>query len=208
MIIYGDRCITSSFENGNFYCPTCTVERDYQWYKVRKWFTLYFIPLIPLNIVGEYIECGACENTYETEAVEYDADRYEADQIEFEAEYQKAVRNIMILMMLVDGKIDPEEIDVIQEIYSQLTGNECDQRTLEHDIAAMKDQQPKIKDFINGAIGLLNENGKIFVYKAAFLVAIADGEIAKKEEKLIKSLGKGLGLSRSIVKEIRADLLS
>ena len=54
----------------------------------------------------------------------------------------------------------------------------------------------------------MNENGKISVYKAAFLVAIADGEIAKEEEKLIKSLGKGLGLSRSVVKEIRADLLS
>ena len=28
----------------------------------------------------------------------------------------------------------------------------------------------------------MNENGKIFVYKAEFLVAIADGEIAKEEE--------------------------
>ena len=57
----------------NMNCPACTVERDYQWYKVRNWFTLYFIPLISLNVVGEYIECGACDNTYETEAVGYDA---------------------------------------------------------------------------------------------------------------------------------------
>ncbi|MFT4601809.1 MAG: putative tellurite resistance protein B-like protein [Arenicella sp.] len=63
-IIFGTRGIRSTVKAGTFFCPQCVSEKNYKHKKVTKFFTLYFIPLIPLGNKGEYIECQTCRNTY------------------------------------------------------------------------------------------------------------------------------------------------
>ena len=55
MIIFGTTGITSTKAKGNFTCPQCANNRLYKHRKVTRFFTLYFIPLIPLGSVGEYV---------------------------------------------------------------------------------------------------------------------------------------------------------
>ncbi|HRX80347.1 MAG TPA: hypothetical protein P5307_14850 [Pirellulaceae bacterium] len=52
MIIWGSRGLTSVVENGQFHCPQCGTDRMFNLKQVRNFFTLYFIPLIPLNVAG------------------------------------------------------------------------------------------------------------------------------------------------------------
>ena len=63
-IIFGTRGIRSTVKEGRFYCPQCDGEVPYKHKKVTQFFTLYFIPLIPLGNKGEYVECQSCKNTY------------------------------------------------------------------------------------------------------------------------------------------------
>jgi zinc-ribbon family len=63
MIIWGSRGITSSLAKGFFHCPRCDQQRSYDHKKVRRFFTLFFIPLIPLESLGEYVECQFCKGT-------------------------------------------------------------------------------------------------------------------------------------------------
>lgn len=63
MIIWGWRSVTSTASRGEFYCPQCQGYMAYAEKSVRRFFTLYFIPLIPLNSLGEYIECESCKET-------------------------------------------------------------------------------------------------------------------------------------------------
>ncbi len=58
MIIYGATNITISGTRGQFYCPRCGHSADYREKNVRRFFTLYFVPLIPLKIVESYLQCG------------------------------------------------------------------------------------------------------------------------------------------------------
>lgn len=64
MIIFGTRGITTTPEKGDFHCPSCDATQKYGLKRVRRFFTLYFIPLIPLNKLGEYVECVTCKDTY------------------------------------------------------------------------------------------------------------------------------------------------
>ena len=64
MIIFGTRGITYRKDGGRFFCPECDGEQPYDRKRVRRFFTLYFIPLIPLNLLAEYIECPRCGGTY------------------------------------------------------------------------------------------------------------------------------------------------
>ncbi|WP_407933304.1 zinc-ribbon domain-containing protein [Galbibacter pacificus] len=64
MIIFGTRGIKSTIKSGDFNCPRCDTSKPYRHRKVTKFFTLYFIPIIPLGSAGEYVECNHCKGTF------------------------------------------------------------------------------------------------------------------------------------------------
>jgi hypothetical protein len=67
LIIFGRRTMTRTASEGLFHCPRCGPERTYRHKQVKRWFTLYFIPVIPLGLAGEYVECGSCAATFGVE---------------------------------------------------------------------------------------------------------------------------------------------
>jgi hypothetical protein len=66
MIIFGSRNRRITKSRGEFYCPHCKMTRPYKLQQIKRYFTLYFIPLIPLNTLGEAVECEGCGKLFET----------------------------------------------------------------------------------------------------------------------------------------------
>ena len=69
-IIWGTRGVTTSKGSGRFVCPSCGADRDYTLKQVRRFFTLYFIPIIPLGLLGTYVECRTCGGTFKDSVLE------------------------------------------------------------------------------------------------------------------------------------------
>jgi hypothetical protein len=46
---------------GRFACPNCGGDRDYEHRTARRFFTLFFLPVIPLDKVGEVVRCQTCK---------------------------------------------------------------------------------------------------------------------------------------------------
>ena len=65
MIIFGTQGVTYSKGKGRFSCPSCCCTRPYDHKRVRRFFTLYFIPVIPLDQLEEYVECESCRDTFQ-----------------------------------------------------------------------------------------------------------------------------------------------
>ena len=65
-IIFGWRTRASIIARGMFLCPQCGADRHYAHKSMRRWFTLFFIPLIPLKTLGEFVECETCHSKYKT----------------------------------------------------------------------------------------------------------------------------------------------
>ena len=59
-IVFGWRGITYTIGKGSFHCPGCGCQQMYRHRRSRRFFTLYFIPLIPLDKIGEFVECQIC----------------------------------------------------------------------------------------------------------------------------------------------------
>jgi hypothetical protein len=51
--------------SGQFFCPREQGHRPYQHLQQRRWFTLFFIPLIPLGQPREWLVCQGCGTTYD-----------------------------------------------------------------------------------------------------------------------------------------------
>ena len=64
LIIFGVRVFYRTIAQGTFHCRKCGGDRQYRRRSGRRWFTLFFIPVIPLNAVGEHVQCTTCKTRY------------------------------------------------------------------------------------------------------------------------------------------------
>jgi hypothetical protein len=69
VIIFGLRVFYRTIAQGTFHCRRCGGDRPYRHRAGRRWFTLFFLPVIPLNSVGEHVQCQTCRTRYVTDAL-------------------------------------------------------------------------------------------------------------------------------------------
>jgi hypothetical protein len=71
IIIWGSRGVTSTLDQGEFYCPECDDREEYVLKQVRPFFTLFFIPIFPIGAAQRYLECRGCGNAFSEEVLDY-----------------------------------------------------------------------------------------------------------------------------------------
>jgi tellurite resistance protein len=202
LIIFGSRGVTYNYASGEFHCPSCRAGTPYRHKRVRRFFTLYFIPLIPLDLLGEYIECQDCLDTFHIDVLEYDG---KAESDAFEAEFQIAVKRVMVMMMMADGRMDDHEVQTIKEIYSKIAGVELSDLDLAQEVA---NEDTDITGYLQTVVGSLNDQGKELVVKAALLVAAADGEFQEEERELLHRIGLALEMSPAHLDGVIGEMLT
>ncbi len=69
LIIFGLRVFYRTIAQGTFHCRRCGGDREYRHRAGRRWFTLFFLPVIPLNSVGEHVQCTTCRTRYVTDVL-------------------------------------------------------------------------------------------------------------------------------------------
>src|SRR5881396_2577280 len=69
MIIFGTKNRLKTIGTGQFYCPRCQAQRTYEHKQAKRYFTLYFVPLIPMGDLGEFVECQTCHMTFKTDVL-------------------------------------------------------------------------------------------------------------------------------------------
>lgn len=62
--LFGLKNRRSTVDTGRFHCPNEGATRPYRHDRFRRWFTLFFIPVLPLNRQGERVQCQGCGATY------------------------------------------------------------------------------------------------------------------------------------------------
>ncbi|MFT6144752.1 MAG: putative tellurite resistance protein B-like protein [Myxococcota bacterium] len=193
MIFFGTRGVTYNHQSGQFHCPSCE-STNYSQKRVRRFFTLYWVPLIPLDLLGEYVECDDCRSTFNSAVLEFDPS---AGQAEFEAEWQRVVRRVLVNMMLADGVVEEKEIVAIQEVYAKLANGELPRDRIESEMHRARTDDTSLKDYLAEVASTLNDRGKELVVRAALMVAAADGDIAEEEMAMLVDLAKALEIPPS-----------
>lgn len=69
MIIFGTSVRRSVIGTKPIYCPTCQTEGSCTHEEAKRWFTLFFIPVLPMDKVGEVVTCHNCGTQYRPEVL-------------------------------------------------------------------------------------------------------------------------------------------
>ena len=202
MIIFGTTGIKSTIKSGKFNCPQCEQSKDYRHRKVTKFFTLYFIPLIPLGSAGEYVECSGCKGTFIPRVL----DASTSNNDDFMAIYEQAIKHSMVLIMLADGEIDDNEKDQVLKIINKFGHNDISMLQLENYIKKVQSEREDISTYLKKVEPSLNEHGKEIIIKCALSVAAADGNVDRSELEMIFEMGQSMKMSTAHIKGIISEL--
>lgn len=203
MFFFGSHGVTTTKEKGAFFCPGCGTEQDYRRKTVRRFFTLYFIPTIPLDKLGEYVECQSCQGTYKVEVLSHGP---AAAKAKLQAEFEKAVRRIMVLMMMADETIEEAEVAAILANYSRVTRREITEDDVWAEVRRARQEGEEVVSYAQQIAPHLNESGKELVMKAAMMVMAADGAFHQQELELLRTLGAALDMTRAHVTGLMSEL--
>jgi zinc-ribbon family len=69
LIIFGLTVMFRTIGEGVFHCPKCGGDRQYRLRSGRRFFTVFFLPLIPLGKVGEHVQCMTCRSRFPTQVL-------------------------------------------------------------------------------------------------------------------------------------------
>ena len=69
LIIFGLRVFFHTIGEGVFHCQRCGGDRSYRLRRGRRFFCLYFIPIIPLAKAGEHVQCRTCGTRYQPDVL-------------------------------------------------------------------------------------------------------------------------------------------
>lgn len=203
MIIWGTRGKEKVQGEGSFYCPGCGGTSPYSHKVVKRWFTLYFIPVFPMETLGEYVQCGGCQGTYKPEILSFDPKVEEEKRAD---EFGQHLKRIMILSALQDGDIDRQERSEIQRVFSAITGKLLSDPDLAREIVQAREARVSAADYGQRIVESLNVSGKEKLLESAVVALRADGELTEDEMERLKKLAGALGVSpahfRGIVQEV------
>lgn len=64
-LLFGLTTRRSMIGQGDFACPNEGGLRPYLHERSRRWFTLFFLPVLPLGQGQEWVRCASCGATYD-----------------------------------------------------------------------------------------------------------------------------------------------
>jgi hypothetical protein len=71
IIIYGSRGVYSELSSGDFSCPHCRRGASYRLRQIRRYFTLFFLPIFPIGSGVRFVECDDCGSQFNEEVLDY-----------------------------------------------------------------------------------------------------------------------------------------
>jgi len=187
VIVFGWRARNKVLGTGVFHCPREGGDRPYEHKQARRWFTLFFVPVIPLKELGDFVECTSCRHTYYPDVLEGRT----AAQIEDVS--TMAIRHIAVAMLRVDRTVVDREREAAIEVVGRFASHPYGAVDLEDDLRELS--ADALVDHLEELGASLNAHGKENVLTAAVYLAGADGHIDRAELDIARRVGRALTMS-------------
>ena len=192
MLIIGTMDWASTRDSGGFFCPECGVDRSFRRRACRPFLTVYFIPVIPIGSLSEYIECESCRLQFADDVLELTAADYQ--QLLAKEEFEH-IFGAMILMLLADDLVEEEEIQVVQRICAQTWDRPVSREELLQEVKLARQAQTDLIQYVGSVVDEMTNLCKDQLVRNCFLVATATGELDEQQSAYLERLPPVLGIS-------------
>ncbi|SNS61357.1 TerB family tellurite resistance protein [Actinomadura mexicana] len=188
MIIFGWRVVFFTLSRGTFHCPGCGGDRGYRRRQGRNFFTLFFVPVIPLmKAGGEFVECDTCHG------------RWNPAVLDVPTTAQLAQMPAMLLRMAIaqvlrsgdytNAAARSRAVSVVRQAGEPGYGEPA----LDADLGRPFDE---VRVEMGRAASALAPEARESILRAAAEIALVDGPLTVSEEETLSAVGADLELTR------------
>lgn len=186
LLIFGVRIRFRTIGTVAFFCPRCGGDRQGDRRTARRWFTLFWLPVVPLDQVGEVVECSTCHTRFEPAVAEAPTTAALSEIL------GNAVRVLAAMVVRTGDAADPA-LRAAAVANVRLVDGGYDDATLAADAVAV---DPAVAESYVAPLGEgLQVSGKERFLGDLVRIALAGGTITPDQRRVIDLAGRGLDLT-------------
>ena len=190
LIIFGLRVFYRTIAQGTFHCRRCGGDREYRHRSGRRWFTLFFLPVIPLNSVGEHVQCSTCRTRYMTEVLS------QPTTAQMQAALPIGMRAAVSAMLRSGDPTSPVSRQRAIEAVIGAGTPGYDEAMLNDDLMMPFDS---IRSALNQVGAQLTIQAREWYLTEVIRIAMADGTLTEGERHAALAIGVDLGMTQAQV---------
>jgi hypothetical protein len=188
-LIFGLRVYFRTIGQGMFHCQRCGGDRRYRERAGRRWFHLFFIPLIPLVSVGEQVMCGTCRTAYNVGVLALPT------AAQMQAALPAGLRAAAAAMLRAGG---PGRLAARRRAIEAVRARGLpgyDDAALDGDLAAPAGQDEDLADSLNRLALQLAVHAREWFLADVVRIGLADGPLSEKERHAARQIAANLGMT-------------
>jgi len=196
IVVWGTRVTNKVISSGQFHCPRCTQQCAYKLRRPKKWGSIFWIPIVPLQEFEPYVECAACNATYPAEALRRDAGSAQQQfhaQRALEGDLARMLCEVMSLVAGEKNDVNPHLCSLIANAVRRVLKINMPEADILAAIAAGPDEPEAVLRNVERQATSLTDGGKELVLRAA--VVAAPKPLTENKLALALEIGRRLGLT-------------
>ena len=190
LIILGLRAFYRTIARGTFHCRRCGGDRGYRHRSGRRWFTLFFLPVIPLNSVGEHVQCTTCRTRYVMDVLS------QPTTAQMQAALPVGMRAAVSAMLRSGDPAGPVSRQRAIEAVIEAGTPDYDEAMLNADLMMPFDS---IRPALNRVGAQLTVQAREWYLAEVIRIAMADGTLTEGERHAALAIGVDLGMTQAQV---------
>lgn len=197
MILIGTMEWASTIERGDFFCPGCNAAKTYQRKIARPFLTLYFIPVVPIGGLREFVLCRSCRRRFDPDILSAGtaADLFRAPQVTGEqAPFETELLRLIALMMVEDDQVTEAEVTMATRVFQSMSGRPLPRPELDRACREVVTLRIKPASYVAIAGEGMTYDQKLMAVQAMFAVAGAEGKISPRRLRSLTDAQRQLGL--------------
>jgi tellurite resistance protein TerB len=193
VIIFGWRVLYHSVGHGMFHCARCGGDRRFRHLTGRRWFHLFFIPVIPLARAGQqHVRCSVCGTRYRMGVLNIPT------TAQMQAALPTGMRAAAVAMLRADGGGgEPARRRAVDAIRGAGLGNYY-YPALDADLSgssASPQPQPDLAGSLRALAIQLAVPAREWFLAEVVRIGLADGPLKDDERRAVHEIAAQLGMS-------------
>lgn len=197
MILIGTMEWASTIDRGDFFCPGCNAAKTYQRKIARPFLTLYFIPVVPIGGLREFVLCRSCRRRFDPDILSAGtaADLYRVPQRNGEqAPFETELLRLIALMMVEDDQVTEAEATMATRVFQSMIGRPLPRPEVDRACREVVTLRIKPASYVAIAGEGMTYDQKLMAVQAMFAVAGAEGKISPRRLRSLMDAQRQLGL--------------
>ena len=118
----------------------------------------------------------------------------------------EAIIKSALAAVMADGVIDPAEIDLVQAVFAQATGEELSRDLVRAELEGIQNDSFDIIRYLDARKPTLDRETRLNIIRVTYCILTSDGSYEKTEKSMLEQLARVLDIDESVMQRTLEDL--